>query len=134
MLNAILGGSLTFHAKEVSGWVPDFMEDENEEEDSDGEMGDIDVEKLKEYSNNECNLATDSDVEEVSETVFEVDRDDNSQERANTKEDQELHSADPFNIYGLLNKNQHGDKKDSVESVDTLKFPPGFTPEDNGID
>ncbi|GJW23038.1 RNA-directed DNA polymerase, eukaryota, reverse transcriptase zinc-binding domain protein [Tanacetum coccineum] len=25
-------------------------------------------------------------------------------------------------------------KKDSVESVDTLKFPPGFTPEDNGID
>ncbi|GJZ19503.1 nucleotide-binding alpha-beta plait domain-containing protein [Tanacetum coccineum] len=130
----VKGKSFWVRAKEVSGWVPDFMEDENEEEDSDGEMGDIDVEKLKEYSNNECNLATDSDVEEVSETVFEVDRDDNSQERANTKEDQELHSADPFNIYGLLNKNQHGDKKDSVESVDTLKFPPGFTPEDNGID
>nr|GEW81979.1 RNA-directed DNA polymerase, eukaryota, reverse transcriptase zinc-binding domain protein [Tanacetum cinerariifolium] len=125
------GKSFWVRAKEVSGWVPDFMEDENEEEYSDGEMGDIDAEKLKEYSNNECNSTTDSDVEEVSETVFEAARDDNSQERANTKEDQELHSADPFNIYGLLNKNQHGDKKDSVESLDTLKFPPGFTPEDN---
>ncbi|GJZ50428.1 RNA-directed DNA polymerase, eukaryota, reverse transcriptase zinc-binding domain protein [Tanacetum coccineum] len=51
------GKSFWVRAKEVSGWVPDFMEDENEEEDS-----------------------------------------------------------------------------DSVESVDTLKFPPGFTPEDNGID
>nr|GFB26173.1 hypothetical protein [Tanacetum cinerariifolium] len=71
-------------------------------------MGDIDAEKLKEYSNNECNSATDSDVEEVLETVFEAARNDNPQERANTKEDQELHSADPFNIYGLLNKNQHG--------------------------
>nr|GEW55332.1 RNA-directed DNA polymerase, eukaryota [Tanacetum cinerariifolium] len=56
------------------------------------------------------------------------------EENANTKEDQELHFADPFNIYGLLNKNQHSDKKDSVESVDTMKFPSGFTPKDNGID
>nr|GEV79280.1 RNA-directed DNA polymerase, eukaryota, reverse transcriptase zinc-binding domain protein [Tanacetum cinerariifolium] len=38
-------------------------------------------------------------------------------------------SKDPFNIYELLNKKKVNDNKD-VQSVDNLKYPIGFTPQD----
>ncbi|GKB01746.1 RNA-directed DNA polymerase, eukaryota, reverse transcriptase zinc-binding domain protein [Tanacetum coccineum] len=104
----IEGGKIYWvRAKEVSGWVPDFMEDEDVEEYSDEDKKAIDSEKVSENLKNNGNSYRDSDAEE---------------------------SEDPFNIYDLLNKKQHGTNNEAEKSSSTLKYPPGFTPEENVID
>ncbi|GKD40406.1 nucleotide-binding alpha-beta plait domain-containing protein [Tanacetum coccineum] len=117
-------------AKEVSGWVPDFMEDEEEEEYSDEEIEAIDSEKVKNNRESE----RDSDVEEVSEIVFEQHQEGFTQEGINNNDDEVLQSEDPFNIYDMLNKKQHGTNNEAEKSSSTLKYPPSFTPEENVID
>ncbi|GJU30970.1 RNA-directed DNA polymerase, eukaryota [Tanacetum coccineum] len=90
-----------FCAKEVSGWIPDFVEDDEEERES--------------------------DVEEVSETIFE-----NEQSQTHKKDDfnigqNDIRSEDPFNIYDLLNK-KHENIIGGASSDDNMKYPPIFTP------
>ncbi|GJZ20438.1 hypothetical protein Tco_0557028 [Tanacetum coccineum] len=70
----IEGKVFCIRAKEVSSWVPDFVEDE--EEDSDSEDGSIEegpysenVDKQEEVNSEE------GDVEEVSKTIFEKEQD-----------------------------------------------------------
>ncbi|GKA85426.1 nucleotide-binding alpha-beta plait domain-containing protein [Tanacetum coccineum] len=70
-------------AKEVSGWVPDFIEDEEEEEYSDEDIEVPDQEKVCENLNNSGKSERDRDVEEVSETVFEQVQDRFTQEDIN---------------------------------------------------
>ncbi|GKB07845.1 RNA-directed DNA polymerase, eukaryota, reverse transcriptase zinc-binding domain protein [Tanacetum coccineum] len=88
-------------AKEVTGWVPDFLEV-------------YDVEHVSDDVLNEGDLnAVDSDVDEVLETCFEErSQNYNKPEELSTGQ-KENHSKDPFNIYELLNK-----KKDNVEVKD----------------
>ncbi|GKG55694.1 hypothetical protein Tco_0574588, partial [Tanacetum coccineum] len=76
------------------------------------------------------NSERDSDSEEVLETVFEQD----PQEGINNNDDEVLQSEDPFNIYDMLNKKQHGTNNEAEKSSSTLKYPPSFTPEENVID
>ncbi|GJY97335.1 nucleotide-binding alpha-beta plait domain-containing protein [Tanacetum coccineum] len=96
-------------AKEIHGWVPDFVEDNEEETDTDDEINE-----------EESNVVPDSKFEEklpktnVEEVSF-------GQNDAN--------SEDPFNLYDLLNKKKDdNNKRASVE--DSLKFPSGFTSKD----
>ncbi|GJT42914.1 nucleotide-binding alpha-beta plait domain-containing protein [Tanacetum coccineum] len=112
---------------EVFGWILDFVEDDEEESDSDDEIRD---EGLHDESVDKHKYATvegESDVEEVSETIFK-----NEQSQAHKEDDlnirqKDIRSKDPFNIYDLLNK-----KQDSIiggsSSDDSLKYPLRFTP------
>ncbi|GJU36876.1 RNA-directed DNA polymerase, eukaryota, reverse transcriptase zinc-binding domain protein [Tanacetum coccineum] len=69
----------------------------------------------------------DSDVEEVQETLFEESEKKENNLDEEHKDKQEKNLEDPFSIYKLLKK-----KKDTTEneinSEQTMKYPPGFTP------
>ncbi|GJZ43920.1 RNA-directed DNA polymerase, eukaryota [Tanacetum coccineum] len=99
-------------AKEVPGWVPELLEESDEEEQSiDGCMeGDNN-------NNDENNVGDKSDTSEIPETVF----DKSSGQKENKYED-------PFDLYPLLNKNKKG-MMDKVKEVNSSPlYPPGFTP------
>ncbi|GKB25179.1 RNA-directed DNA polymerase, eukaryota [Tanacetum coccineum] len=112
-------------AKEVPGWVPDFLEEYDDEDQSDDGSKDGDP---KTHDLGSC--GGDSCVEEVPDTLFE------EKGQINDKLDEEStgqkmnHSVDPFGIYPLLNK-----KKDTTETNNnlehSLKYPPGFTPNED---
>nr|GEU77011.1 nucleotide-binding alpha-beta plait domain-containing protein [Tanacetum cinerariifolium] len=107
-------------AKEASRWVPDFVEENDDEEQNDD--GGFNV-----HESGSC--GGDSDVEGVLETIFEESgHKENNLDEEHTN-NQENHSGDPFSIYKLLKK-----KKDNVEkennSKHSIKYSPGFTPKE----
>ncbi|GJQ89100.1 RNA-directed DNA polymerase, eukaryota, reverse transcriptase zinc-binding domain protein [Tanacetum coccineum] len=116
-------------AKEDLGWVPDILEDNEEEDESDGESNEGalkgDDEVLKSYSN----FGEDTDVEDVSETKFEDGSLNNNMEEDYVGQ-KDTHSDDPFNIYELLNKKKEDISKGSSRDCN-LKYPPGFTPNED---
>ncbi|GJS91807.1 RNA-directed DNA polymerase, eukaryota, reverse transcriptase zinc-binding domain protein [Tanacetum coccineum] len=67
-------------AKEVTGWEPDFIEDEEVEEGSDEDIATVDSEKEIRNLKSNCNSEGDSDCEEVPDTVFDQDHDRSKQE------------------------------------------------------
>ncbi|GKB95231.1 nucleotide-binding alpha-beta plait domain-containing protein [Tanacetum coccineum] len=131
LLHSCDGQSKVFwiRAKEVSSWVPYFVEDE--EEDSDSEDGSIEegpysenVDKQEEVNSEE------GDVEEVSKTIFEKEQDQVPKEDNFNIGENGCNSEDPFNNYGLLNK-KHKNLNGGPKSNDTMKYHPGFTPMTN---
>ncbi|GJR69948.1 RNA-directed DNA polymerase, eukaryota [Tanacetum coccineum] len=105
-------------AKETPGWVPDFAE-EPEEEDQDGFIVDDDEPK-KHFP-----TRYDSDREEDQEKkANEGGDDDNNLEEGEVKEEF-VKSEDPFNLYPMLNKKVHKGGSEST-SEGSLKYPPGF--------
>nr|GFB09914.1 glucose-methanol-choline oxidoreductase, FAD/NAD(P)-binding domain protein [Tanacetum cinerariifolium] len=96
------GRDFWIRTKEAPGWVPDFMEENDDEEQNDD--GGFNV-----HESGSC--GGDSDVEGVLETIFEESRqkENNLDEKHTNK--QENHSGDPFSIYKLLKK-----KKDNVSN------------------
>nr|GFA68156.1 RNA-directed DNA polymerase, eukaryota [Tanacetum cinerariifolium] len=114
------GRDFWIRAKEAPGWVPDFMEENDDEEQNDD--GGFNV-----HESGSC--GGDSDVEGVLEIIFEESgqKENNLDEKHMNK--QENHSGDPFSIYKLLKK-----KKDNVEkennSKHSMKYHPGFTPKE----
>nr|GEX19099.1 nucleotide-binding alpha-beta plait domain-containing protein [Tanacetum cinerariifolium] len=109
---AFRGKVYWIRAKEVSGWILEIIEvsDDDEQSVEDDKGGDIVVHEVG-------NHEEDSDVDEVSETMFD--------ESLGQKKKQ---SEDPFGIYPLLDKqrkvNSHGD----TVNGESLKYPPRFTP------
>ncbi|GJT57124.1 RNA-directed DNA polymerase, eukaryota [Tanacetum coccineum] len=104
----IRGKIFWIRAKEVSGWIPKFEDDDDEDSQSDVEMsknGSIDEDggtfKFP-------NLENESDCEEVAETIFKK-----NQFSANMKEDY-VGKKDIKNGDSIYDNN--------------LKYPPGFTP------
>ncbi|GJZ44000.1 RNA-directed DNA polymerase, eukaryota [Tanacetum coccineum] len=100
-------------AKEVPGWVPEFLDDSDDE--SQSEEGINDHEPL---GHDEHSCGDDNDVNEVAETLF----DESSGQKKN-------HSEDPFGFYSLLNKNKDDTHVNGTEDEQSIKYPPGFTPE-----
>ncbi|GKD40540.1 hypothetical protein Tco_1260747 [Tanacetum coccineum] len=94
-------------AKEVVGWILDFVE-----------------------LNDEDSKSGDEHSEEVPDTVFEKEspRSKGGEDSVGQSDKQ---SEDPFNIYPLLNKNTRDNNKGSSTN-DSLKYPPGFTPGEDG--
>ncbi|GKD03664.1 hypothetical protein Tco_1178638 [Tanacetum coccineum] len=90
-------------AKEVSGWIHDFVEDDKEESDTDDEIRDEELHDESEGMHTHATVEGESDVEE-----------------------NDIRLEDPFNIYDLLYKKQ--DNIIGGSSSDNLKYPPGFTP------
>nr|GEY03684.1 RNA-directed DNA polymerase, eukaryota [Tanacetum cinerariifolium] len=112
-------------AKEVHGWVPDFLEEYNDEDQSENGSKDGDP---KTHDLGSC--GGDSDVSEVSDTLFEKKGQKNDKLDEESTGQKVNHLEDPFGIYPLLNK-----KKDTTETNNnleqSLKYPPGFTPNED---
>ncbi|PWA56335.1 diacylglycerol kinase 1 [Artemisia annua] len=101
-----------FHSKRLfPGWTPDFMVDEEEDDQLDEDTNDHVV------NNDYVNV--EGKVEEVPETLF-----------VNEEEQNGKNSEDPFEIYKLMNK----DKTTTGETVkvkyqeQSFQYPQGFTP------
>ncbi|GJR00113.1 hypothetical protein Tco_0523097 [Tanacetum coccineum] len=95
--------------KEVTGWNPDFMEEEDTQTESDN-----------------ATIQSESDEERIPETVFENEKDSFNEAQSQNKESVKAQSEDPFNINDILNKKHEnvivGDRS---QTADTLKYPPG---------
>nr|GEY41153.1 nucleotide-binding alpha-beta plait domain-containing protein [Tanacetum cinerariifolium] len=110
------------HANETQGWVPDFNDELDEEEDQDDIKSNDDTSDIHKIDGTGDN----SEGEEVPDTIFEDDGGIRSRAEGELKDEDIDNSDDPFNIYHLLNKNKN--MKDNVTSGSSLTHPPGFTP------
>ncbi|GKD47616.1 RNA-directed DNA polymerase, eukaryota [Tanacetum coccineum] len=109
-------------ASETPGWVPDFADEPDDEDQED------DMSKDGSFHNHVSGCGGgDSDQGEVPETLFENDGIEKNVEVDDGTEEQDIQSADPFNIYPLLDKKNNLEPKDNKSDA-SLKFPPGFTP------
>nr|GEY27623.1 nucleotide-binding alpha-beta plait domain-containing protein [Tanacetum cinerariifolium] len=90
-------------------WVEIEDTDDGDESDDEGEPKGV--------------MLVDSDVEAVPDIMFEALPNANEGDAPSVR-NKEMHSEDPFNIYDLL-------KVKKVPSADSLKYPPGFTPNDD---
>ncbi|GJZ61623.1 RNA-directed DNA polymerase, eukaryota [Tanacetum coccineum] len=106
------GKMFWIRAKEVTGWIPEIMEESDDEDQSveDFKGGDPIVHDVG-------SCGEDSHVEEVPETRFD--------ESFGQKEKL---SEDPFEIYSFLNKHKNDKPQGETEKDESLKYPPGFTP------
>ncbi|GJU31529.1 RNA-directed DNA polymerase, eukaryota [Tanacetum coccineum] len=93
----IRGKIFWIRAKEVSGWIPEFEDDDDEDIHSDGEMSKDGTIDKNGGTFKFPNVEDESNCEEVAETIFE-----NNHSSANVKEDfvgvqKDTSSEDPFN-------------------------------------
>ncbi|GJV33656.1 nucleotide-binding alpha-beta plait domain-containing protein [Tanacetum coccineum] len=110
-------------AKETPGWVPDFTDEEDENEISDTESKDDDLKVDDQVT------GIHREEEDVPKTLFEEGEIIKDQSDANNRGDQEIPSEDPFNIYELLNKK---DTDANIQETEfSAKYPPGFTPKED---
>ncbi|GJW66594.1 RNA-directed DNA polymerase, eukaryota [Tanacetum coccineum] len=115
----------------VSGWVPNFLEEEEGEGESDDDkvdnefVGDKNEDELQAHSDNDC------DIDAVPETKFSQSHETSKQGNETRFEEGEIHSEDPFKIYDLLQNKPCSNNKEEENSNATLKYPPGFTPLDD---
>nr|GEU85013.1 RNA-directed DNA polymerase, eukaryota, reverse transcriptase zinc-binding domain protein [Tanacetum cinerariifolium] len=114
-------------AKEVPGWIPDFVEDNDGEEDL--EVGSYEEVPNGEDVKNVEDLEGDSEGEIVSDTKFEEDFPNQKGEEDSVGQGN-VQSEDPFNIYELLNHKRPVIDNNS-NSKESLKYPPGYTPNRN---
>nr|GFC31003.1 glucose-methanol-choline oxidoreductase, FAD/NAD(P)-binding domain protein [Tanacetum cinerariifolium] len=100
-------------AKEVPGWVRDFLEEYDEEDLSDDGSRDVDSKKK--------NLETcgdDNDLEEVQETVFEEKRESNHNVDENSSGLKENHLEDPY----AFTPNEESDTLDKNKEDNSSKM------------
>jgi hypothetical protein len=104
-------------AKEVPGWMPNFMMDSDDDssvnKDTLLSSDDIPAGMVEEDNGGDI-------PELVEETVFNLQ-----------EEQKEVQSEDPFNLYDILKKDKKK-KNGEVTDENSLPFPPGFTPDGNG--
>ncbi|GJX27559.1 nucleotide-binding alpha-beta plait domain-containing protein [Tanacetum coccineum] len=110
------GSVFWIRAKEAPGWVPEFVDDSDDEIDSVVEIpvtdGDAPVNTVR---------GEPSDSEFVADTVF-----------SESNGHHDTHSEDPFKLYDLLNKRNAQDMNKEKDDSDTREYPPGFTPKEIG--
>nr|GEZ40180.1 hypothetical protein [Tanacetum cinerariifolium] len=107
---------------EVPGWASDFMEESDDEDQSDDGSKDGSP-KVNDLDS----CGDDSDVAEVPKIVFEESEQKDKKEAEESTGKQENHSEDPFSIYKLLKQKKDYAGNDD-KSNQSLKYPPGFTP------
>ncbi|GJY05674.1 nucleotide-binding alpha-beta plait domain-containing protein, partial [Tanacetum coccineum] len=107
--------------------IPDFVEDEEEDNDSDGGIRVDGFDAKNDDKQDYEDVAEESDVEEVSKTIFEMEPSQDHKMNDCNVGQSGIRSEDPFNIYDLLNKKQDN-INGGTNSNNTMKYPPGFTP------
>nr|GEV36937.1 RNA-directed DNA polymerase, eukaryota [Tanacetum cinerariifolium] len=115
------------HAIEVPRWVPGFEDEIEEEYDLDDGSHEDEV-KWGDFENLK-DLEGDSDVEEVPESKFEEESNKHTLEE-NSVRQSNAQSKDLFGIYEVLKKKRDDNNKDVIPEV-SLKYPPGFTPNED---
>ncbi|GKD37600.1 RNA-directed DNA polymerase, eukaryota, partial [Tanacetum coccineum] len=113
------GKTYWIRANERPGWVLDFTE-ETDDEDTNS-LDEVVVGQKVGDTNDHC------DEERVPDFIFENEDSVKSYVEGNNLEKKMENSEDPFNLYSILNRQKQLDKKD-IESDNSLKYPPGFTP------
>ncbi|GJY25230.1 RNA-directed DNA polymerase, eukaryota [Tanacetum coccineum] len=118
-------------AKEVSRWVPDFLEEEEGEDESNDDKDDNEFVRDKNEDELQAHSDNDYDIDVVPETKFSQSHETSKQGNETRFEEGEIHSKDPFKIYDLLQKKPCSNNKEDENSNATFKYPPGFTPVDD---
>nr|GEW19607.1 nucleotide-binding alpha-beta plait domain-containing protein [Tanacetum cinerariifolium] len=117
-------------ANETPGWVPDFTDDsdDNDQDELNTNEDGTDNHNLGRAGNDNLNdgAGNDSDVEGVSDTLFEEEGMAKKQVEGAKLAINGDNSKDPFNLYPLLNKNRA--INGSENKPGSIKYPPGFTP------
>nr|GEY50189.1 RNA-directed DNA polymerase, eukaryota [Tanacetum cinerariifolium] len=94
------GKRFSVRAKETTGWIPDFVEQEEDNSESEDEQ-----------------------------SVDSVTEDENVQDEEKGTDLDVNNSLDPFELYPLLNKKRNVEEKmDKSNGTVSISFPPGFTP------
>ncbi|GJU85921.1 nucleotide-binding alpha-beta plait domain-containing protein [Tanacetum coccineum] len=116
-------------AKEVPGWVLDFVKQSDEENESDDENleGELNGDILR----SDKDLKGDNELNAVPDTVFEEELAKSNGGEASVGQN-EMQSEDPFDIYTLLNKKKEDNNK-VTSTNDSLKYPHGFTPREDVV-
>ncbi|GJS86195.1 nucleotide-binding alpha-beta plait domain-containing protein [Tanacetum coccineum] len=120
----IHGKVFWIRAKEVPRWVPDFMEENDEDYDTDS-----DTKEGGSKGEDASIFRGESDVEEVPETMIEDGLHNPNLEEVSIGQ-KDKHSEDLFNLYDVLNKKNNVVDKGN-NSKNSLKYPLGFTPTDD---
>ncbi|GJW49971.1 RNA-directed DNA polymerase, eukaryota [Tanacetum coccineum] len=115
-------------AKEISGWIPEFEEQNEDESDMDSEQ--LDERFQTNFDGNEDDKLEDDDLSAVHDTVHSEEKKE-GEESVDRNQTEENKSADPFGIYELLKKKRCNDNSESSYK-ESLEFPPGFTPREEG--
>ncbi|GKA64535.1 RNA-directed DNA polymerase, eukaryota [Tanacetum coccineum] len=121
------GKAYWVRAKEVPGWVPNFVEQNDEANDSDDET--FEGEPNGDHLRNGKDLEGDSEIDVVPDTTPKEESPKTNGGEASVGQN-EVRSEDPFNIYDLLNKKKE-DNKNGSSATDSLKYPLGFTPRED---
>nr|GEZ54607.1 RNA-directed DNA polymerase, eukaryota, reverse transcriptase zinc-binding domain protein [Tanacetum cinerariifolium] len=103
------GRAYWVRTKEVSGWVHDFVKENDEVVESDDES--LEVEPNCDNLNNDDDVRWDSEIDEVPDTIFEEKLSHTNGDESFV-ENKEIRSEDPFNIYDLLKTKKIDNKKD----------------------
>ncbi|PWA59156.1 nucleotide-binding alpha-beta plait domain-containing protein [Artemisia annua] len=111
-------------ANETIGWVPDFIDDDADDESYFSDGSDIKRHDEDEVPMSEKNADNDDEVELVQETVFDDTMQGNNQGDGAKSELLKEKSEDLFGLYDLLNKVNRNESNSGT----SIKFPPGFTP------
>ncbi|GKA84001.1 RNA-directed DNA polymerase, eukaryota, reverse transcriptase zinc-binding domain protein, partial [Tanacetum coccineum] len=100
----IQGKTFWIRAKEVSGWMPDFEEDIDQDSKSDDELSNEGSFDKNGGLRITPNVEGESDLEEVAETIFEKEQASVEVKEGCNSVQKETRSEDHFNIYDLLDK------------------------------
>nr|GEV71698.1 RNA-directed DNA polymerase, eukaryota, reverse transcriptase zinc-binding domain protein [Tanacetum cinerariifolium] len=123
----VKGKTYWIRAKEVTGWVPKFSDNQDVSSDSDVSSDDVNNDALSE--NGKEDSYSEADI--IPETIFEEGEVKSSDIKEKSNEvQQEAQSEDPFKIYDLF-KTKHPVSNVALQYEDEPMYPPGFTPCDN---
>nr|GEZ90767.1 RNA-directed DNA polymerase, eukaryota [Tanacetum cinerariifolium] len=112
------------------GWIPDFVVEDENESVYDDVVSEEGTHEENEGPTNFNPLVGDSNVEEVSKTIFKKANFQTPNKDGCNVEHERTQSDDPLSIYDLLKKKKVITESD-LNSDNNLKFPPGFTPSFN---
>nr|GFD10045.1 nucleotide-binding alpha-beta plait domain-containing protein [Tanacetum cinerariifolium] len=120
------GKRFSVRAKETTGWIPDF--DEQEEDNNNSESKDEQsIGFIKEeFDGSDVEKEGDNNISIVPDSVKE---DVNVQAEEKGNDFDVNNSLDPFELYPILNKKKNVEvKMDKSNETVSIPFPPGFTP------
>nr|GEV09463.1 RNA-directed DNA polymerase, eukaryota [Tanacetum cinerariifolium] len=122
------GKKYWIRVNETPGWVLDFTDDSDDEEQEEVESNpEGNDNQMSGNCFNDNGVGNDSDVEEVPKTCYKEGRSMSSKVDRDKSFPNSVKSEDPFKLYPLLNKHKVTDE--SVNRMgDSLKYPPRFTP------
>nr|GEZ64725.1 hypothetical protein [Tanacetum cinerariifolium] len=130
--NLLNAEELEYGGYHIPGWVPDFEDDCDNDDDFESNNGTQAAEGPGESVGKCSDLEGKSNSKAIPETRFEDEPMDKFDD-INSIPHSKPQSEDPFGVYELLNKKKKVTNNEG-ESQNSPTYPPGFTPNDNAED